>query len=64
MPNKLFLQNNAEEDILLAIALMNKIKDKQVFPECLRLSKITNAYKNKGDRGSFDSCRGLFRTPI
>ena len=65
MPNELFLLSNAGEDLILAITvLMNKIKDQQVFPESLQICDVTNAYKNKGDRGSFDSYRGLFRTPM
>ena len=65
MPNEVFLLSNAGEDLILAITvLMNQIKDQQVFPECLRLCNVTNAFKNKGDRGSFDSYRGLFRTPV
>ena len=65
MPNELFLLSNAGDDLILAITtLMNQIKDQQVFPECLRLCNVTNAYKNKGDIGSFDLYRGLFRTPV
>ena len=65
MPNELFLLNNAGEDLIEALTiLMNQIKDQQVFPDCLRLCNVTNAYKNKGDRASFDSYRGLFRTPV
>ena len=65
MPNELFILNNAGEDLISALtALMNQIKEQQVFPDCLRLCNVTNAYKNKGDRSSFDSYRGLFRTPV
>ena len=65
MPNELFLLSNARDDLILALTtLMNQIKDQQVFPECLRLCIVTIAYKNKGDIGSFDSYRGLFRTPV
>ena len=65
MPNELFLLSNAGDDLILAVTvLMNQIKDQQVFPECVRLCNVTNAFKNKGDRGSFDSYRGLFRTPV
>ena len=65
MPNELFLLSNAGNDLILDITtLMNQIKDQQVFPECLRLCNVTNAYKNKSDIGSFDSYRGLFRTPV
>ena len=43
---------------------MNKMKDHLIFPECLQICNVTNAYKNKGDRTHFDSYRGLFRTPV
>ena len=65
MPNELFLFTKAGEDLILAITtLMNKMKDKTEFPDCLRICNVTNAYKNKGDQSSFDSYRGLFRTPV
>ena len=55
MPNGLFLFTNAGEDLILAITtLMNKMKDKTEFPDCLRICNVTNAYKNKGDQSSFD----------
>ena len=65
MPNELFILANAGDDLVLAITkLMNHMKEQLVFPECLTLCNVTNAYKNKGDRASFDSYRGLFRTPV
>ena len=65
MPNELFILANAGDDLIKAITkLMNQIKDQLVFPECLTLCNVTNAYKNKGDRSNFDSYRGLFRTPV
>ena len=64
-PNELFIMSNAGEDLVLAILkLMNKMKENLEFPECLQICNVTNAYKNKGDRSSFDSYRGLFRTPV
>ena len=57
--------SNAGDDLVLAILkLMNKMKDQLEFPECLQVCNVTSAYKNKGDRSSFDSYRGLFRTPV
>ena len=43
---------------------MNHMKTKQVLPKSLELCNVTNAFKNKGERTSFDSYRGLFRTPV
>lgn len=65
MPNELFLFKNAGEALIFAITkLINKMKDQTEFPECLRICNVTNAFKNKGDQTSFDSYRGLFRTPV
>ena len=65
MPNELVMFESAGDDLILAITkLMNLMKDEGVFPEALNLCNVTNAYKNKGERSSFDSYRGLFRTPI
>ena len=65
MPNELMMVENAGEDLILAIThLMNMMKEESIFPEALNLCNVTNAYKNKGERNSFDSYRGLFRTPI
>ena len=65
MPNELFILANAGDDLVLAITkLINHMKEQLVFPECLTLCNVTNAYKNKGDRASFVSYRGLFRTPV
>ena len=65
LPNEIFHLSNAGDDLILALTkLLNKIKDQCEFPECLTLCNVTNAYKNKGDRSSFDSYRGLFRTPV
>ena len=34
---------------------MNKIKDKQIFPQCLQKYNITSLYKNKGSRKDLNS---------
>ena len=53
------------DDLILAITkLMNMMKDESVISDALNLCNETNAYKNKGERTSFDSYRGLFRTPV
>ena len=65
IPNELVMIENAGDDLILAITkLMNMMKDESVFPKALNLCNVTNAYKNKGERNSFDSYRGLFRTPV
>ena len=65
LPHELFLFSNAGKDLVLAITrLMNHMKTKLVFPKSLELCNVTNAYKNKGERTSYDSYRGLFQTPV
>ena len=65
MPNELMMVENAGDDLILAITkLMNMMKEEYVFPKKLNICNVTNAYKNKGERNSYDSYRGLFRTPI
>ena len=56
---------SAGDDLVLAITkFMNMMKEESVFPEALNICNVTNAYKNKGERNSFDSNRGLIRTPV
>ena len=44
---------------------MNRIKDNlQDYPESMELCNVRSIYKNKGDRSSFDSHRGVFRTTV
>ena len=43
---------------------MNKIKDKQIFPQCLQKYNITSLYKNKGSRKDLNSYRGIFRATV
>ena len=64
-PNELFKEGVAGDDLILATTkLMNRIKEEQVFPECLKVANVTNIYKNKGSRSSYDSYRGVFRTCV
>ena len=65
LQNELFLFSNAGKDLVIAITkLMNHVQTNLAFPKILELCNLTNAYKNKGDRTSFDSYKGLFRTPV
>ena len=43
---------------------MNRIKEELVFPDPMTMFNVTNLYKNKGSKQSFDSYRGIFRTPL
>ena len=44
---------------------MNKIKENpQDYPSSMDLCNVTSINKNKGNRSSFDSHRGVFRTTI
>ena len=63
--HELFKEDVAGDDLILAVTkLMNRIKSEQVFPESLSAANVTNIYKNKGLRSSFDSYRGVFRTCV
>ena len=49
LANDIFWPEVAGDDLKLAILkLMNKIRDKQKFPECLELSDISSIFKMKG----------------
>ena len=63
-PNELFKKGVAGEDLIMAITkLMNIIKENPTeYPSVMELCNVTSIYKNKGDRNSFDSHRGVFRT--
>ena len=64
-PNELFKEEVAGGDLILAITkLMNRIKEEQIIPECLSVANVTNIYKNKGSKSSYDSYRGVFRTCV
>ena len=62
LANEIFDPKVAGEDLVLTIlALMNRIKTDQVYPQCLQLCNITSLYKQKGPRNGFGSYRGIFR---
>ena len=63
-PNEIFKEGIAGQGLLNAITiLMNKIKDNpKEYPVSMTIYNVTNIYKNKGDKNSFDSHRGVFRT--
>ena len=63
--NELFKKGVAGRDLKVAILkLMNKIKEDQIIPNCMKLCNITNLYKNKGPRNVFNSYRGIFRVTV
>ena len=63
--NELFGPEVAGDDLKLAIVkLMNRIKQDQVYPECLEVCNISSIWKRKGSRNNFDSYRGIFRVTI
>ena len=52
-------------DLKLAILkLMNRIKEEQIFPDCLQKCNISSIWKRKGSRSNFESYRGIFRVSI
>ena len=62
--NEIFKANVEGEDLKEAILLlMNRIKDKDEFPEALRICNITSIYK-KGKRNNLNNYRGVFRVII
>ena len=63
--NELFKPEVAGDDLKLAILrLMNKIKEEQVYPECMQLCNISSIWKRKGSKNDFESYRGIFRVTI
>ena len=63
--NEIFLLDSAGEDLKLAILkLMNRIKDEQVYPDCLRFCNISSIWKRKGPKNIFKSYRGIFRIQV
>ena len=65
LPNEIFKPEVAGEDLIIAITkLMNRIKNELSYPTLLELCSVTNLYKRKGDRASFNSYRGIFRAPV
>jgi exonuclease III len=65
-PNELFKSDVAGEDLVTAVTMfMNRLKaNPQDYPMSMELCNVTSIYKNKGDRSSFDSHRGIFRTMV
>ena len=60
--NEIFQPDVAGKDLIEAILnLMNRIKNKSVYPKALTLCNITSIYKNKGSHNAFSSYRGIFR---
>ena len=65
-PNNLFKEGIAGQDLLNGLTiLMNRIKENpQKYSTSMDLCNVTSIYKNKGDRSSYDSHRGVFQTII
>ena len=65
LPNEIFKPSVAGENLILAVTkLMNRIKNELSYPNLLEVCNVTNLYKRKGDRRSFNSYRGIFRAPV
>ena len=63
--NEIFRPEVAGDDLQLAILkLMNKIKQEQIYPDCLEICNISSIWKKKGSRNDFDCYRGIFRLTI
>ena len=61
----MFQENMCGDDLKKAILkLMNSIKKKQEYPECLEICNITSIFKKKGSRNEFGQYRGIFRVLI
>jgi hypothetical protein len=65
MPNEIFKPGVAGDDLILAVTnLMNRIKYELTFPSPMNKCNVTNLYKKKGSKQSYNSYRGIFRTPV
>ena len=63
--NEIFMMDVAGSDMKDAVlALLNKIKNDQQYPEALEVYDISSIYKMKGARNKFENYRGIFRVPI
>ena len=63
--NELFKKEVAGTDLKEAVLkLMNLIKSKQKYPECLEPCNITSLYKHKGSHKDFNNYRGVFRVTV
>ena len=50
--------------MLAVTLLMNRIKSELSYAAVLELCNVSNLYKRKGDKSSFNSYRGIFRAPV
>ena len=41
-----------------------KIKEEQVYPDCMQLCNISSIWKKKNNKNDFESYRGIFRVTI
>ena len=65
LANDIFRPEVAGNDLKKAILiLMNKIKEEQIYPECLELCNISSIWKRKGNRNEFEYYRGIFRVTM
>ena len=63
--NEIFRPEVAGDDLKEAILkLMNKIKEKQIYPRCLEQCNISSIWKRKGSRNDFEFYRGIFRVTV
>jgi hypothetical protein len=63
--NELFKPSVIGSDLKLAVLkLMNKIKQTQVYPNCLEVCNISSIYKSKGNKSEFTNYRGIFRVVV
>ena len=61
LPNEIFKPEVTGDDLIIAVTkVMNIIKNELSYPTLLELCSVTNLYKQKGDRPSFNSYRGIF----
>ena len=62
--NEMFMLSVAGEDLQQAVLkLLNRIKDKQQFPEALTKYNITSLHKKKA-QNNFENYRGVFRVSV
>ena len=63
--NELFKPSVIGSDLKLGLLkLMNRIKQTQVYPQCLEACNISSIYKNKGSKSELDNHRGIFRVVV
>ena len=65
LANDIFREEVAGDDLKIGILkLMNKIKEQQIYPECLEIYNISSIWKKKGSRNDFENYRGIFRVTV